>query len=164
MANYNQSDYARNKDEESIVYQSATGERIEITKEAYLKENPHLTDEDFRELKNLSDEMYHKETKEERNQKRSKKKSQIAGKFFVDSYEDELIAQEDDLTLQKEKEQINAFLKSLIASSRMTETQKRRFMKYYGKGMTLREIAQEEGVSHVSVYESLRWLKKKIKK
>lgn len=157
MSNYNQSDYARNKDKESIVYKTAKGECIEITKESYLKENPDLTEEDFRKLKECSDEMYHTETKVDRDHRRALKKSKLFGSAVTGTHEDELIALE-------EKERIILFVDSLIANSKMTPTQKRRFMKYYGKGRTLRDIAQEEGVDHKAIHQSLRWANKKIKK
>lgn len=134
MANYNKSDYARNKDEDSIVYQSWKDGRIEITEEIYLEKCPERTSEDFRQLKEISDEMYHDETKGERNHRRAYKNSKNIENCTTDSHEDELIAQE-------EKEEIIALVQDLIDKSKMSPIQRRRFMKYYGHGKNLRVIA-----------------------
>lgn len=157
MSNYYENDYARNKDDESIVYKTVTGELIEITKEAFLKENENLTEEDFQQLKEYSDGMYHEESKGERNHRRAVKGSQNLENCVAGTHEEEMIVQE-------EKDRIIKFVKNLIDSSKMTETQKRRMMSYYGFGKNLREIAQEENVSHVAIYKSLQLAKKKLKK
>ncbi len=60
MKNYKDSDYALNKYSGGIVYKFA-GRIVEVTLEDYLSENPSKTAEDFRELKALSDEMYHQQ-------------------------------------------------------------------------------------------------------
>lgn len=57
MKNYRDSDYAVNKYASGIVYRFAD-KTIEITLEDYLRENPHKTQNDFAELKKLSDEIY----------------------------------------------------------------------------------------------------------
>ncbi|MEL7565576.1 MAG: hypothetical protein AAGU27_11905 [Dehalobacterium sp.] len=61
MKNYKDSDYALNKYSEGIVYKFADCVRLEITLEDYLAENPGKTTEDFQELKDLSDEIYHRQ-------------------------------------------------------------------------------------------------------
>ncbi len=57
MKNYKNSDYAINKYSESIVYRTAN-QIIEISLADYLKANPDKTEQDFKELKALSDEIY----------------------------------------------------------------------------------------------------------
>lgn len=157
MSNYNQSDYATNKNKNSIVYQFLTGERMEITQEDYLKLNPKLTAEDFLDLKKISDGIYHDETKSERNHRRTVKNLLKLGDCVVGTHEEEMIAQVN-------KEQIITLVNNLIVDSKMTEPQKRRFIKYYGYGKNLRDIAEEEKVSHVAIFKSLCWAKKKINK
>ena len=57
MKNFRNSDYAINKYSNSIVYRFT--DRIEVvTLSDYLSENPEKTEEDFKKLKILSDEMY----------------------------------------------------------------------------------------------------------
>lgn len=58
MKNYNKSGYALNKVSQNIVYRFADG-IVEVTLADYLRENPNKTEEDFKELKAMSDEMYH---------------------------------------------------------------------------------------------------------
>lgn len=69
MKNYKYSDYALNKYSENIVYRFQN-ERIEISLKDYLSENPDKTEEDFKELKMLSDEMFHEQVKKDYNQTR----------------------------------------------------------------------------------------------
>lgn len=157
MAKYQDSDFARNKKAESIVYLTATGERIEITLEAYLKENPNMTEKDFYQLKKHSDKIYYDETLVDRDERRAVKNCQVLCESKTDTTEEFLIQ-------QNERNQILDYVKSLISDSNLTEPQKRRYLKYYGKGMKLREIAQEECVTHKAVYDSLRWANKKIEK
>jgi hypothetical protein len=54
MNNYNESNYAKNKYNHNIVYETANG-TIEITVMQYLNENPTKEEEDFWEGKALSD-------------------------------------------------------------------------------------------------------------
>ena len=46
----------------------------------------------------------------------------------------------------------------------LTDTQRSRYVKHIAYGMTVRDIAAEEGCSHVSVIESLESAKKRIAK
>lgn len=57
MRNFQESDYAINKLSPNIVYRFADG-KVEITLEDYLKSNPQKNEQDFAELKALSDEIY----------------------------------------------------------------------------------------------------------
>ena len=57
MRDYRKSDYAINKYSPNIVYRFHD-EIIEVALEDYLKENPDKTEQDFAELKALSDEIY----------------------------------------------------------------------------------------------------------
>lgn len=60
MKNFKDSDYALNKFSEGIVYRFAD-RIVEITLDDYLTENPGKTEQDFLELKALSDEIYHEQ-------------------------------------------------------------------------------------------------------
>lgn len=50
MRNYKDSDYALNRYSQGIVYKFADG-IVEVTLEAFLRDNPDKTEEDFAELK-----------------------------------------------------------------------------------------------------------------
>ena len=62
MRNYKDSDYALNRYSKGIVYKFADG-IVEITLEDYLRDNPDKTEEDFAELKAMSDEIYYQQDK-----------------------------------------------------------------------------------------------------
>jgi len=46
----------------------------------------------------------------------------------------------------------------------LTEVQQRRFVLHYFKGLSTRQIAMLEGVRQQTVWESLMWAGKKLKK
>ena len=64
MRNYKDSDYALNRYSQGIVYKFADG-IVEVTLEAFLRDNPDKTEEDFAELKALSDEIYYQQDRQE---------------------------------------------------------------------------------------------------
>ena len=64
MRNYKDSDYALNRYSQGIVYKFAEG-IVEVTLEDYLRDNPDKTEEDFAELKALSDEIYYQQDRQE---------------------------------------------------------------------------------------------------
>ena len=69
MRDYRKSDYAINKYSPNIVYRFHD-EIIEVALEDYLKENPDKTEQDFAELKALSDEIYYEQDRAESTQTR----------------------------------------------------------------------------------------------
>lgn len=64
MRDYRKSDYAINKYSPNIVYRF-DDEIIEVSLEDYLKENPDKTEQDFAELKALSDGIYYEQDRAE---------------------------------------------------------------------------------------------------
>jgi hypothetical protein len=68
----------------------------------------------------------------------------------------------------REEEERQAFPKSMDVAldilDVLTETQRSRYIKNFAYGMTVRDIAAEEGCAHVSVLESLEGAKKRIAK
>lgn len=58
MRKYQNSDYTVNKFSNGIVYQFADG-CVEITLADYLKANPDKTEQDYVQLKAISDEIYY---------------------------------------------------------------------------------------------------------
>ena len=69
MRDYRKSDYAINKYSPNIVYRFHD-EIVEVSLEDYLKENPDKTEQDFAELKALSDEIYYEQDRAESAQTR----------------------------------------------------------------------------------------------
>jgi predicted DNA-binding protein YlxM (UPF0122 family) len=52
----------------------------------------------------------------------------------------------------------------MLAFSRLTEIQQRRYLMYHVDGLTIRQIAEKENVKHQSVVECLMSATRKIKK
>ena len=161
MKNYQSSDYAVNKFAEGIVYRFAD-QTVEITLADYLRENPDKTEADFSELKALSDGMYLEQVRADNAQ--TKKNVSFHSLEETDlccaaSPEDALIAAEEQAESQKMRREVAA-----KALSTLTEVQRRRYLLHTLDGLTTREIAEKESVSHVAVVYSLKQSEKKIKK
>ena len=158
MKNYRNSDYAVNKFSKGIVYRFAN-RTVEITLSDYLAENPDKTEQDFLSLKELSDSLYHQQVKNENNQTR--KNVTLHGKEY----------RQDLATLSLESEYFELFdeqrgidaIRELLNSGALTKIQERRFKLYFFEGLTLREIAKMDGVSHTGVHDSIQSSVKKLK-
>lgn len=159
MKKYNQTDYAINKKSPHIVY--AYGDEIvEITIDDYLKQNPTKSEEDFKVLKELSDEIYHEQAVEENKNNRNTVK--------LDDYADSLLStskcvlqgmiDEDDLR------KTNRATYKLLKSGELTDVQRSRFIEHYINGKSAREIAKKEDVNVTSVTRSLAYSRSKLKK
>lgn len=160
MKNYKESDYALNKYSEGIVYKFADRVRLEITLEDYLAENPGKTAEDFRELKSLSDEIYHWQVVHEH--RTSRLDVPINGLEETEP----LSAPPLDTVLIHNAEKNKALnaARQLLNSGQLTETQRRRFLLHFIQGLSTRQIAVKELVSHVAVHKSIALAKEKLKK
>lgn len=159
MAKYYHTDYALNKKSDSILYHMADGTVVEITKEDYLKASPDLTEEDFKAFKEVSDEMFKDEKNLERTQERTKSKEKKKHRSTPTP-----LSQEEQLIDSEEKQHIREVANKLLASGKLSEKQKRRFVEHYSKGKSTRQIAKEEGVSQRAIWDSLFWARKKLKK
>ena len=161
MKNYRDSDYAANKKAKGIVYRFSN-QTIEITLEDYLRENPDKNEADFTELKSLSDEIYLKQVRTENAQ--TKKNVSIHSLeattlCCVASPEDDLIESEEQAENQRQRRKIVA-----KALSTLTEVQRWRYLMYVVDELTIRQIADLEGLHFTSVSESICAAKQKIKK
>ena len=164
MKNYMDSDYAANKNAKSIVYRFANM-TVEITLEVYLRENPGKTEDDFAELKALSDSIYLEQDKDDYRQTRKNVSLNGMGETAacaVPSPETEMIAQvEQSEHTAKEKRRRELGLK---AFETLTEVQRRRFLLYHVDGLTEEQIAKRENATHQAVSKSLYWVERKIRK
>lgn len=159
MKNYRKSDYALNRYSKGIVYQFSDTV-VEVSLADYLAENPDKTEQDFWELKKLSDVLYHMQVKSDNAQ--TKKNISLNSVQEKHSLEQVSLAEMSD-----EKEEIELAaqaLNQLLKKGVLTETQKRRLILYIFEGHSLREIAKNEKVSHLSVRESIRLALDKVKK
>ena len=159
MRNYKDSDYALNRYSQGIVYKFADG-IVEVTLEEYLRDNPDKTEEDFAELKALSDEIYYQQDRQE--YRVSHRNVSISG------MEDTLVASAlsvDAELIQKaeEKKALEAAI-CLLKNGKLTDIQKRRFYLHFFQGLSTRQIAKLEGINQKTAWESLMWAEKKLKK
>lgn len=159
MRNYKDSDYALNRYSQGIVYKFADG-IVEITLEDYLHDNPDKTEEDFAELKAMSDEIYYQQDRQE--YRISHRNVSISG------MEDTLVASAPSVDVEliqkdEEKRALEAAIR-LLESGKLTAVQKRRFCFHFFQGLSIRQIAKLEGVHQRAVWDSLMWAEKKLKK
>lgn len=160
MKNYKISDYALNKYSAGIVYRF-NGQTITVTLADYLADNPDKNEQDFQELKILSDTIYYEEDRAESRQNRKNISINDMDNIRVFegiSFSDEYIeAQEED-----EKKRKHLFI-AKCALAMLTDKQRHRYLQYHVNNMTLRKIAKIEGVVHSKIQKSLKGAEKKIK-
>lgn len=158
MKNYKDSDYALNKYSEGIVYKFAD-RIVEITLSAYLTENPDKTAEDFGELKALSDEIYHRQVMHEH--RTSRLDVPING---LEETEQLSSPPPDAVLIQRDEgDEAMKAARQLLDSGQLTATQRRRFILHFIHGLSTRQIAVKESVSHVAVHKSIAIAKEKLK-
>lgn len=149
------SDYALNKtDPDAIVFKTATGAYIRLHREDFSSEEEFdrwkgWSDEDYRVV-DIQDNAYTKQTVS------IEGVPEQAGDL---SPEQLLIEQYDQL----DREQFCRLLLEGINTC-LSETQRRRLLKYYFDGMTQEQIAASENVAHQNIAESLWRAKEKLKK
>jgi len=159
--NFRQSDYAKNKHSDNIVY-AGSDETIEITLEQFLEENPGMTEEDFMYWKNWSDEDYCITDRKDTNEAKhtvsihSIEETELVS---VPSAEEVVIEK-----LNRENERVYTMQDVETFLTKLTDIQRRRFLMHEVYEMTFREIAHIEGVDHMAVIRSVEYAKRKIKK
>lgn len=158
MRKFQNTDYGRNKYSKGILYKVSDG-YIEIKFEDYIRENPDGTEEDFMKLKQISDEMYYEQDREETSYARRKEEME------VEEVLDDVVSPLDiSLIEREEKEQIREAVKQVLGNGDLTLIQKRRFYLHFFEGMSYREIAKQEGIYYTSVRDCIQLAIRKIKK
>ena len=159
MRKYQDSDYAVNKFSPNIVYRFADGV-VKVTLQDYLRDNPGKTEQDFAELKALSDEIYYIQDRDDtRYGKRKNTLGRIeeSERFATGSPDMELIQNTDE-------QNARAAAMQLLDSGDLTEIQRRRFILHFFQGLSYRQIAHQENVHFTSVQESIEAANAKLKK
>ena len=136
------SDYALNKrDHDAIVFASATGEIIRLTREDF------ATDAEFERWKEWSDADYH--ASERRDKAYSDRKYALSQQFepTVEGSEAQFFAAIEEC---KDGERVR------LLRNHLTDRQFTRVYKRFGLGMSVTDIAAEDGVSKSAVMASLR--------
>lgn len=160
MRKYWTSDYAVNKDREGIVYQFADGKELEISLTEYLQTNPNRTEQDFIELKTLSDGIYYEQALEDT---RYGKQKQALGQL-EDSEQFATPPIDTLLIHNSEKGQALKAARQLLDSGDLTEVQRRRFLLHFFEGLSYRQLAMRENVHFTSVQESIEAAVRKLQK
>lgn len=159
MKNYKNSDYAINKYSENIVYRTAN-QIIEISLSDYLEANPDKTEQDFNELKTLSDEIYLEQVREEN--RVTQRTSSLENTKQVQDVT--ALTIEENYIEKLDKQYISLAFKEFLKDGSLTKIQKRRFIMHVFKNLSLRKIAEIEKVHFTSVQESVASAKRKLKK
>ena len=160
MKNYKESDYALNKYSQGIIYKFVDG-IVEVTLEDYLRDNPDRTEADFAALKEWSDKVYYEQAvQEQRVCRRNVNIDQVPEieLTVIPEFAQNLMGEQDD-----GKNVLKAAYQ-LLHSGMLTKVQQRRFVLHYFKGLSTRQIAMLEGVRQQTVWESLMWAGKKLRK
>lgn len=163
MRNYRKSDYAINKYSPNIVYRFHN-EIIEVSLEDYLKETPDKTEQDFAELKALSDEIYYEQDRAE-NAHTPKDIRSIHGLEETALCATQPLESEWEERVTETQNRLHArlALERLFATGVLTEVQKRRFRLHVFQGLSIRQIGKLEGTSHQAVAKSLNLAIEKLK-
>ena len=148
------SDYSLNKsDPAAIVFRCADGVHIRLTREDFDSEM------EFQKWKDWSDQDYYATEKAEHIF--SNHTLSIDGltekPIAVQSPEDMLI----EVINQQERQKLRHLLIEGLDNC-LTQFQRRRLWLYCVEGLTVRQIAEAEGVRHPSIIESLTAAKRKI--
>ena len=150
------SDYALNRrNPNAIFYRSLSGKHIRLTCEDF------TSDEEFSRWKDWSDREYHETEKADHvfhNHTLSiHGLSEIL--LTVLSAEDVLMETFD----QQERQKLRRLLIEGIDRC-LTQPQRRRIRLYYANGLTMRQIAEAEGVQHQSIVRCLAAAKRNLQK
>jgi len=159
MKNYKNSDYAVNKYSSGIVYRTVN-QIIEISLSDYLEANPDKTEQDFYELKALSDQIYLEQAQKEN---KSTKKD-ISFENMEQLKDSAVFTIEENYIEKLDKQNSILALKQLFEKGNLTEIQKRRFKMHIFENLSYREIAKIENVHFTSVQDSIDLAKIKLKK
>jgi len=163
MNNYTNNDYALNRYSDGVVYNFADCIK-EITFADCLAENPAMTEDDFRALKEFSDSNYLKTDRAEN----AKNKRNISFHEFSSKFEGLVKSPEElhinEIDAQEEREQYKHRLEiAKRAMGKLTDVQRRRYLMYRVKGVSSHKIAELEGKNHKTILESLYAAEKKLK-
>jgi hypothetical protein len=159
LKNYKDSDYAVNKFSEGIVYRFAD-KTVEFTLSDFLEAYPDMNEQDFIRLKEWSDNDYLEQVRVDDVQTRRvtsihglEETEHVAGQPLDDEYE-------------KSQDMVNAgkAMTLLLEKGLLTKVQARRAKLYFYEGLSLRQIADREGVHFTSIGESITAVTDKLKK
>ena len=154
-------EWNENRSSEHIIYCFADGTTKVITMDDYLREHPEHTAEDFKRIKQLSDEMYR--TDYHADQRYSNWK---ADEDF--DHAAALLASMEELPLDRvirleHWHTARQAAHQLLRSGRLTPVQRRRFIAYFIHGKSIAEITQIEGIRKQSTSKCILRLTERLR-
>lgn len=155
MVNKNSIYSLNKKNPDAIVYPSASGKPVFVTREDFPSE------EDFLVFKKWSDEDFHEEEKlDHREANHIVSADTISDAALATPAVDVIVER------QRERDERRKTASDMVVKlkDKLTETQFRRLWMYYIDGMTVDEIGEKEGVSHQAASLSITTAIRKIKK
>lgn len=155
MVNKN-SIYALNKkDTDAIVYPSANGKLIRVTREDFPSE------EEFLAFKKWSDENFHEEEKLDHREANHVLSADDLSEAALAVPAADVVMERQYIRAERRRQASEAVVK---LKDKLTDTQFRRLWMYHVDGKTEEEIAEIEGVAQQQISKSIIAAEKKIKK
>lgn len=155
MVNKNSIYTLNKKNPDAIVYPSATGKPIFITREDFSSEEEFLT------FKKWSDENFHEEEKLDHREANHIISADTLSDAALAVPATDVILEHQHERAEKRRTASDMVVK---LKDKLTEIQFRRLWMYEVDGLTLDEIGEIEGVDHQRISKSILAAKKKIKK
>ncbi len=159
--------YYQNKTSSCIIYNSVSGSFSSVSLDDFLLENPSKTKADFLSLKSASDSLFYDEFNNDNRYTYNVVSDDFLNHKFLSTKG--CLA---DLLVGSSTKQSSTINKSLLVdllhvsirkdTTILTSLQRRRFIKYFIKNMTIESIAKSENKAVSSVWESLSLAKKKL--
>ena len=148
--------YLLNKrDPDAIVYPTADGKPVRVTREDFPSE------EEFLAFKKWSDENFHKEDNRDVVEDKHRVSFDGLSEAALAVPPDDVIMERRQLQAEKRRAASELVVK---LKDKLTEIQFRRLWMYYVDGLDTYEIAEIEGNTHQAVSKSIMAAEKKIKK
>ena len=157
--NFKNSDYAKNKYSEGVVYTFVDGTEVEIKLSTAMEADSNVTVEKFQELKNVSDAIFEADDNSD----------DLYSKYVKTTYETiedgawlATKSLEEEYFDRLEDEALNEKVKR-FANTKLTENQRRRFWLLL-EGKSQAEIAAIEKCTQQNISASQKAIQKKFKK
>lgn len=151
MGNYTNSDFVKNKYSKDIVYLTLTGV-VKVNVKDFLKENAHLTIQDFNEMKRISDSIYQNIDKSDNNY--------FKHKVSLDELNDCILFRLCEIT---NNESTSNIFSICLNTNILTEVEKRRLMLYFFYELNYEKISNLENVTPQAISKSIKSALDKLK-
>lgn len=145
-----------NKDSTSIIYCFADGTTREITMQEYLRIHPEHSAEDFRIIKQLSDELLHTCYLSDKRVENNLADGDFD--YLTKHIASPTIGPLEHLLRQEQRCFAFRIAARLLHSGKLTAVQRRCFIAYFIEGKTVAEIARAEKTYRMTIWRHIRRL------